>query len=66
MAVQCTGGRKQVAAAPKEQVTQLGVPGLLALSKEELDDSLQVFPRTDTIVVKDGGWTWTFKVTAVK
>lgn len=68
VSVQCTGGRKQVAAAAKEEVTQLGVPapGLLALPKEELDESLQVFPRTDTIVVKDGGWTWTFKLSAVK
>jgi hypothetical protein len=68
VAVQCTGGRKQVAAKPVEELSQFVAPAatLLALPKDQFDETLQAFPASDTIVRKDGGWTWTYKLTAVQ
>lgn len=60
----CTGAPQAFAASSEEDLVQFLVPApsLLALDASEVDDSLQVIAAADTIVVRDGGWTWTYKL----
>ncbi len=65
VAVLCSEGRKGIPAATEEEMEQFTVPAgtLLALMEGNDDESLRVFPDRDTIVVTEGGWTWTYKLT---
>jgi len=64
----CTGAPQSHPGRMKEEQVQLTVPSpsLLGLSEKDSDASLRAFPKTDTIVVRDGGWTWTYKLTAAR
>lgn len=64
----CAGARVKIASKTEESVDQFFVPAatLLALPSDPGNSTLVVDPKTDTIVSKDGGWTWTYKLTPVK
>lgn len=63
----CTGKSHAVPAKVIEELEQFAVPAatLLALAPGDGGSNIETFPQSDTIVVKDNGWTWTYKLTPV-
>lgn len=61
----CSGSRVDIAARTEEALDQLVVPAatLLALPTNSDGSNLVADPGTDTIVVQEGGWSWTYRLT---
>jgi len=61
--VMCAGKREAIPAAKGQDIIQLQIPAPTLLAMPAAAGStLQLDPANDTIITRDGGWTWTYKL----
>jgi hypothetical protein len=62
----CTGGRQQIAAKQVQEAKPYVLPQPVLLAISQTSPGISVDPKSSTITVKQDGWTWTHKLSALK